>query len=144
MARRQSPPFTIDDTEYRITALPATKSRGLNFRLMKIIGPGIALASAQDELRIDELLKSALVDLSEDLLTDLCNAFGAVTQIGGLPEIADERGFDDHFSGRIFTMYKWLFECLKWEYSDFLSGLPDLEKLGQKVAAQAESVSPTI
>jgi len=122
--RRQSSPITIDGVEYRITALPATKSRKLFLRLGKIIAPALGMAAASGEkgLKIDDLLRDSLADLDEALVDDLCDAFAQETQIDGVPLIADARRFDEHFSGKIWSMYKWLFECLKWEYEDFLSG----------------------
>jgi len=143
MALRQSPEFIIDGDRYRVTNLPATRSRGLHLRIMKAIGKPLAeMIGKGSDADLAEAVEALLVKIDEQLLADLCAAFGEVTQINGIPELADEKSFDRFFSGRILVLYKWLYHCLKWEYSDFLDGLPTLlERVGSLTPAETPQPS---
>ena len=103
------------------------------------------LAAIGKGVRMDDLVRSGLKELDEQLLTDLCDAFSASTKIKmgsdpmGLAVLATQQGFDDHFSGKLLNMYKWLYECCMWEWSDFLEEIGrQLEKVdGLLEATQA-------
>lgn len=124
MARRQSPVFILGSESYRVTALPATASRRIFTGLTKAAGPVIAKASEGDSSQsVAALLGEALQNVDDSFMDELCDTFAAVTQVDNIPKISDRASFDEHFSGRMGDQLKWIAECLKWEYSDFLSGL---------------------
>ena len=65
--------------------------------------------------------------LTPELLDLVCDAFAAVTVVNpgeqNMVDLSKAALFDAHFARRSGTMYKWIKQCLEWEYESFLSEL---------------------
>lgn len=114
---------TIDGVEYEITTLDAIKARRIWVRLVKALGPGIEAAAASDAPQEAglKLLGATLERLPDDLLGEIADVFGescTVSLEGRKPTVASVARF--HFAGRPLHWSKWLLECAKVNFADFL------------------------
>lgn len=112
--------FDVNGRSYKVTALPARKSRRLLAKLIKAIGP--ALGSAfKGTLDIKDAIGHLCANLDPDLLDEVCDTFAevCVTEDG----TSLSRIFDTHFALRSGDMFLWLKACLTTEYASFLDEL---------------------
>jgi hypothetical protein len=145
---------SIDGDVYRISQLPYRKGQKLMVRLFKALGPAISSAagSGLEETDPKQDLGEADVNLANTLsagvqrLADSLNEEDFDFVVDTLSSHTElKRGenqwvnlkdvMEIHFSGRHFHSMKWMFECLKFNYSDFLDGRGAFENLASKIKA---------
>lgn len=139
----ESKTVTIDGHSYRLTMLPGSLGRGLSLRLQQVILPALAEIGKQQDSDPEAFfmctMARGLANLTEGFLADLCQSFGASTDLLQTdPATGQEKAvkltgaiFDIHFAGRYSAMFDWLVECVKFNrLADFL-GSSLLGSLGQ-------------
>lgn len=136
---RETRTFEIGDCKYKVTGLGAKKALKVLHILSKVSAPVVGGAGVDSD--IGEALGKALDRLTEDDLDTVIETMAKETMVVDRPDsggvalnLSDI--FDDHFAGkRLGDMLKWLVECLKLNFSDFLGGLAsqyqDLENLAK-------------
>jgi hypothetical protein len=127
--------FTIRDFDYK------TASR-LSAKLFPILGAALRGMSAEfkdgktpnanNQGAWLELFGTLLPEISPELLEEVrstCAKFSSVdlgTDEDGrrmVPELSHDVAFNRCFRRKMGLMYRWIGECLKYNYADFLAGL---------------------
>ena len=116
---------TIDEETYEIQMLDAVQGFRVYTKLLGVIGGMLGQAGTMQgspqELGL-KLMGSALQNLTPELAEELRSVFAkscAVVIGDKKPQVKDV--FLTHFRGRYFHMSKWLLECVKVNFSDFLA-----------------------
>jgi hypothetical protein len=133
----------IDGDEYELTQLGAIEGRRLLTRILKFAGPAIQSLAASEtlsEISFAAALAKAVEQLDEDTVDMLCEKFAAKTclKIDNRWPPLDKTLFDQHFAGHYMKMMKWLGECMKLNFADFLSVLPVRRKEPQAAVAATQ------
>lgn len=142
---------TIDDLEFEVSQLPVKDARAVLVRLTRVLGPALAAFAKDgaknlgdiDHMTVANALSQLATTVGEEDLEYLCEKFGKVSKVkvGNLMVSVDKAG-DTVFSGRLTTMFKWIWFCIEVGYSDFLGGLRDMS--GRLSAGKVQpSTSPT-
>jgi hypothetical protein len=149
---------SVDGVEFEIQPLGAIQGRKLFTKIVKSLGPALSevakLAGAKDKKSQDaasalglSLLGGLLERLDPELVSELCEAFAQHCTVrypdGTKPKLP--RVFDDYFAGRYSHLTRWLIECLRVNFADFLSDgslMRDLQTIG-KPAGSPASETPT-
>lgn len=117
---------TIDGVEFEIAVLGATQASSLLAKILSALGP--ALDGVKGGNFETAFFAAALRALTPELVSELCRTFGSVCRVtlpgGQRMRISDV--FDTFFAGRMGLLRKWLTECLRVNYSDFLDGVPGI------------------
>lgn len=113
---------TIDGTKFQIGMLDAITGSRLAVKLQNALGA--AIRNAQDSKGVElALVGGVLETVTPELMSELCTTFGrqcrVETEPGKMPVVADV--FSQFFAGRYWLMYRWLWECLRLNFADFLS-----------------------
>lgn len=117
---------TLDGVAFEITALPGTRGYALWLRLLKTIGPGLEGVGSADgaEAAMLKAMGGALSALSLEDAEHVRSEFAQFSCVespagsGKMPRVADV--FDMFFAGKPKLVGKWMFECLKLNFADFL------------------------
>lgn len=116
---------TIDDETYEIQMLDAVAGSRLYTRLLIAMGGVLETSSklegSPQELGL-KLLGAALRSLTPELAEELRSTFAkssAVVIGDKKPQVKDV--FMTHFRGRYLHMSKWMLECVKVNFADFLA-----------------------
>lgn len=136
----QSKVVKIDDVEYELTQIGGVEGLDLWDRLCEKLGGRMAAAVKTGLIasgNVDAVEASVAIDLVEalttlpaDLKSELRIRFAALSKIkaaslllplGGGKQLQPGDTFDQHFAGRFGHMSKWMLECLRWSFGDFLS-----------------------
>lgn len=140
--------ITIDGEQYEITQLPADVGAAFVPRLLKAVAPAIGAIGKWKELGGEgvaaEAIRDILLDLDEKLFADLIAEFRkrSTVRVGEKwPDLGGET-FNQHFAGRYVHMVKWLVECFKHSFTDFLGVLELVPRKGAQAEA-SKSPSPT-
>lgn len=134
---------TIDGETYTIQLLDAVVGSELYFKLLNAVGGSLAsLGDLDVKGDIDEegvktdlalrAIGALMKGLSKDLLVECRETFAAhcsVRKEALEPKL--KHVFGNHFAGRYAHMSKWLFECVKVNFADFLD-----ESLVQELKAK--------
>lgn len=141
----QKKDVTIDGVTFGLREVNAVEMSPLWLGLMKSVGPGIAAAGTVEGAGAALAAFGAVVEsLPADFVKRLADTFANHCEIevnGKRPELAQV--FGHVFAGRPVLYFKWLFECVRFNCSDFLSD-EQLEKLKVRLAglvAEKASVS---
>ena len=130
----QTTTVEIDGHEYEITQLGALEARIVQARLGSLLGPAAdALAKAErlDETAIAVAFKAVVGSLTPEVFVDLTDRFMATTRVrtgvndAGQPTWArlsdhSRQVFDQHFAGRMLAMDRWIWQCIRLNFADFL------------------------
>jgi hypothetical protein len=132
----ESTDVEIDGFTYSLTALDAVKARKVLFKVTAALVPtlqALANAKASPELAVVQAATSLVENLPEATYSEICAVFAQNTVVtlpdGRKPLLKDVAQF--HFSRRLSAEARWLFECCKFNFADFLGGkaLGDLRAL---------------
>jgi hypothetical protein len=138
---------TVDGFEYTLQALDTVKARKVLFKVMGALAPvlqALAKAQSEPEQALAQAASALVEHLPESAYAELCDVFAANTIVelpdGRSPQLKDVLRF--HFSRRLSAEARWLFECCKFNFADFLDGkaLGDLRALMPK--ASLKSTAP--
>lgn len=115
----------IDGHEYRIRQLGALSGRRVWLMLAKVLAAPLRELSKQpslSEVSIAGALAAGLESISESQLEELCTIFGekCEVRVGEKWPRLDPALFDIHFASRYVSMSKWLWECVAFNFLDFL------------------------
>lgn len=116
----------IDGETYDIQMLDAVRGFRVYTKLLGAVGGVLENAGKLEgnpaELGL-KLLGSALKSITPELAEELRSTFAAHSSVtladGKKPQVKDV--FLMHFRGRYLHMSKWLFECVKVNFADFLA-----------------------
>jgi hypothetical protein len=115
----------IDGETYEIRILDAITGYRVYVKLLNAVGGALAgaggLKGSGPELAL-KALGSALANLTPELAEELRSTFAKATCLvkdGKKPELKDV--FLTHFRGRYAHMSKWMFECIRANFADFLA-----------------------
>ena len=108
----------IGGHEYKVTALPARRSRRLLTKLAKSLGPGFASGD----------MAVVCENLDENLFDEVCDMFASVTTVDETESLGRGEYFDLHFAQRYGDLFLWLKFCLESEYGGFLDVFAGLAK----------------
>jgi hypothetical protein len=154
---KQAKVFKIDDAEYELVQLGGVEGLDLFDRLTAELGASVmssilaALGTKDPEGAIGMVMLGAIVKLPADFKQQLRVRFAALSKVkagqmwltlGDGKSLEPESIFDQHFAGRFGHMTKWLIECLKWSFVDFLPSSKGSEG-GSPTATTSASPSPT-
>jgi hypothetical protein len=131
---RKTQKFQIDSEVYEITQLGTELGMPLGHRLLKACAPSVRSFVAQIAASDEKTLGKALDEIGEvgvlvriveafeqaptELLADLAKTFAAVTTVKSATLMLPlEATYDDHFAGRYDHWVKWLFACVKLNFS---------------------------
>ncbi len=114
----------IDGVTFELSLLGAKTGRRVLTRLMNALGPVIAGASLSNEKeRALTLISGALENLDPDFVDFLCETFAPISFVevegGKRPKVSEV--FDVFFRAKYGLMIKWLIECVKYNFGDFLA-----------------------
>ena len=137
----------IDGTTYEIQILDAIKGYRLYVKLINTVGGVLESAGKLDGDKPQELalkfIGAALRNLPPELAEELRSTFAAsclvVMPDGKRPQVKDV--FAVLFRGRMLHMSKWLIECIKANFADFLADDSGENPLAQ-LATLFKSKSP--
>jgi hypothetical protein len=134
---------TLDGVTFELTTLPGTKAYALWLRILKALGPGLDAVSEKDgEAAVLKALAGALRSLSLEDAEAIRESFAAYSKVetapGQMPSVASV--FDFQFAGKPKLVGKWLFECIKLNFADFLDE-SFANAIRQLFAAQAQSAA---
>lgn len=126
----------LDGFSYQITQLPARRATRLFNRLVRGVGPGLAMllgdAVASGSFSLADLNVLALAPALREAFDRLPDAeidaimdelFSTVRVVTKGESLELSKIFDAHFQGRTVAVYKLLWEALKTNYSDFSDAL---------------------
>ncbi len=143
--------FSVDGDEYEITSLGAKQGRKIWLRLMHAFAPALKELGGDAKLNEKTLLSAiaaAVENLDDETTEALYEAFGEsctvlIPSTGNRPKLTGVV-FDQHFARRYFSMSKWLWECVSYNFASFLGDTPlgSITSLVKKVA-ESRSKSPT-
>jgi hypothetical protein len=143
---------TIDELEFEVSQLPVKDARAMLVRLTRVIGPALTEFAKDGATSLGDIDHTTVAGafgklattLTEEDLEYLCAKFGTVSKVrvGNLMLPVDKAG-DTVFSGRLTTMFKWLWFAVEVNYSDFLGGLRDMSGLLSAGPKASPSTSPT-
>ena len=117
----------LDGKLYRIQHFNPTKGLSILTRLMKTVGPTLAVfTSAKDKSDIEASVPTAIQALIEKLDENetpklIKDLLSSVT-VDGSQELS--QAFDFHFQGKMGVMFQLLIEVVKFQFADFLAALP--------------------
>jgi hypothetical protein len=123
----------IKGKKYTLTLLPSKVGRRLQFRILKVVGPGItavlrgggSLANAGSAAAadaIDELVKNLPEELFEEFVHEAAKCTTFVGGDGGNYRL-DATIDTTAFAGDYGALMLWIVASLKWNYASFLSDL---------------------
>lgn len=136
----------IDGERYTIRMLDAVIASNLYFKLLNVAGGALETVgtmstpgtSQELSMRVaGALLRSVPIKLMTELRTVFANS--CTVQIAAAePKVSTV--FENHFAGRMAHMSKWLIECLRVNFADFLEGdlVADLTAKFQSVTTPKE------
>lgn len=125
----------IDEFTYTITTLDAVSARRIWVRLFKAIGAG-AESAASDEAGVMRFLSRVVQALPEDLVEEMADTYArSCTVHYPKGELKVAQVFGMHFAGRPAHYGRWLVECSKVNFADFLDGLTSLKGSASTPAA---------
>src|SRR5258706_5890320 len=136
----------IDDLEFEVGQLPVKDARAVLVRLTRVLGPALTKFAGQDLGSVDvaAALGHLMSALSEEDLEYVCGKFGGVSKVRVGPHMVSVQGAGETgFQGKLWTMFKWLWACIDWNFSDFLAGLQAITPRKSSEAAESLSTSPT-
>lgn len=115
---------TIDNETYTIVTLDGVTCSNLFFKLLAAAGAAFsklqALSGDKDDLAI-RALGALLAGLSPELSAEVRTVFaGSCTVTKEGKELSLKVVFPVHFAGRMAHMGKWILECAKVNFADFL------------------------
>lgn len=124
---------TIDGTEFTTTQLPAMASFELLAKLVKQVGPALALiASADENTPIEDIAPALMHSLAgldpavaKQLVVELLSSTQALVRNNGelrLVPLNKSENVDLVFSGKLKQMFLVLGHALKVHYGDFSGG----------------------
>jgi tail assembly chaperone len=134
----------IDGHSYTITALDAVTARRIWTRLFKAFGAGAESLRGADEASILQFLSKFVQALPEDLVDEMADTYArncTVKADRGNPKVSDVYMF--HFARKPAHHIRWLVECTKWNFADFLDGSTGLSLFGIKAPVVSELTSQT-
>lgn len=133
---------TIDGVKFQIGMLDAVTGSRLAVRLQNTLGTALRGVRDADGGAVIQLAGGVLEHVTPELLSELVDTFGAQcrveTEPGKMPVVKDV--FAQFFAGRYLLMYRWLYECLRVNFADFLSE-GTIDKL-RALAASAGAAAP--
>ncbi len=116
----------IDDLEFEVGMLNVKDARAVLVRLTRVLGPTLTKLAGQDLGSVDVAvtLGHLMTALSEDDLDFVCDKFGTVCKVRVGPNLVSVKGAGEAvFQGKLMTMFRWLWECIQWNFADFLGAL---------------------
>jgi hypothetical protein len=143
----------IDGVEFEVQPLGAIQGRRLFTKIVRSLGPALTEVAklADPKAKKDaaalglSVLGGLLERLDPALVDELCEAFAAHCTVrypdGAKPKLP--RVFDDYFAGRYNHLTRWLIECLRLNFADFLSDgslLASLKTTGESSETPTPSV----
>ncbi len=114
----------INENEYQVTQLPATKATNLLAFLLRKFAPFLALGTLDKQSLLDfkldpsvlEGIMSALNSLSEQDVERVIKDMVSVTRVNNM----ELKGiYEDHFRGRMKEQLLWLKFALHTQFADF-------------------------
>jgi tail assembly chaperone len=140
---------TFDGETYEITMLDGVACHRLYVKLVNAVGGAIGSlskpsgAGSEDELMV-RALGSVLGALSPELHEEIRSTYADSCVVhDGDKRPRLKNCFGAHFAGRPAHMTKWLFECTKVNFADFLDESGPLGALIAKIKAKVAPKSPT-
>jgi hypothetical protein len=114
----------IDGVRFGIPTLDAIKGRALVVRLMGLLAPALAQASSKPKEEQGAAVLSAMLSgMTPELFELFCKEFASQSWVmlpdGKRPVLQDV--FGHVFARRYMLMFRWLLECCKHNFADFLA-----------------------
>jgi hypothetical protein len=137
----------IDGNRYEITQLGARDGRKMLVRLTQVFGPVLGELIGGEAHGSSDGVSKALMALSTTLTEEdmdyVCSMFGRHTEWrdGQRTILLDDAQQDLHFAGRYDTMTRWIFECMKINFSPFfgmLQSASGMDGFGTKAKAKKD------
>jgi hypothetical protein len=129
----------IDGVTFEIQPLGAIQGRRLFTKLVAQLGPALSNVAAKSGDKQEALGLSLLGGLLERLdpaiVDELAGAFSACSTVELAPGQRQklDRVFDDYFATKYSHLTRWLLECLRINFADFLADgslMADLKAIG--------------
>lgn len=127
---RKTEVLVVDGERYSVTSLKTTVGSDLYEELLRMVAPGLKnaeIAPGTDaEKLIFQVLMASIGDLPRGIINRLGKLFADHTKVlmkSGSAETAvelNEGMYEEHFSGRFGHLTRWIFACLRFNFSDFL------------------------
>lgn len=155
MIEAMSKTVEIDGVTYEIQVLDAIKGFRLYVKLLNSAGGALAdlgnlKTSSPGELAMRAMgavLANVTPEFAEELRSTFAASCAVVLEGGKKPQVKDV--FITHFRGRYAHMTKWILECAKANFADFLAGdssespLADLLTMFQSKSPRTSTGSST-
>lgn len=143
---RQSLTESIGKYRYTITQLGATQGRRVYRRLLSLVGSAAESLETSNEGAALKMIGKLVANLSDEDLDFFCDTFAPVTSVSG-GEFGNKNPqldaiFEEHFSGRMIEMTKWLLACFKCNFSDLFQVLGSGAAEASVVAEAPKDGSP--
>jgi len=124
--------ITIDGITYTFGLMPPTTGVVLQSKLLKIIAPVIALFSeGKGDSSLDtavRFLSKAFENLSESDIGYILKNLEDFTTVG-----VKRCSINEDFLGRTLTLYKVLYEFLKYNFADFFALIPNVSNIKENL-----------
>jgi hypothetical protein len=123
--------FELDGTRYTYTPMTTKASLHLKLRLAKVAGPAVQKLFSGETTSFQEAGSAAFAEAIQNL--DEATLDAVILAFGKQCEYTDPNGtfrldkaWEQHFKGRLMSLYRWLGECATREWEDFFAGLAKL------------------
>ena len=121
---------TINGCDYKIAYMSPTLAARNFIKVSKMVIPLIGIITDSLDKEITSIDKDSFVNiascLSEDEIAYLFDSFFQYVQVSKDGKYIPLKNFaESHFQGKVFDMFHLLFECLKFNYSDFFLKLTE-------------------
>ena len=121
----------IGDTEYIINRMSATKALILQPKVLKLVGRSLAELLASGSNQSDQIDAETLGRIMDILIEDMDKVdFGSLAKelTSSVFKGSSSIDFDNEFTGNLVSLYKLLFEVVKFNYLDVFTNLASKEQ----------------
>jgi len=121
----------IGDTEYIINRMSATKALTLQPKVLKLVGRSLAELLASGSNQSDQIDAETLGRIMDILIEDMDKVdFGSLAKelTSSVFKGSSSIDFDNEFTGNLVSLYKLLFEVVKFNYLDVFTNLASKEQ----------------
>lgn len=121
----------IGDTEYIINRMSATKALTLQPKVLKLVGRSLAELLASGSTQSDQIDAETLGRIMDILIEDMDRVdFGSLAKelTSSVFKGSSSIDFDNEFTGNLVSLYKLLFEVVKFNYLDVFTNLASKEQ----------------
>ena len=121
----------IGDTEYIINRMSATKALTLQPKVLKLVGRSLAELLASGSNQSDQIDAETLGRTMDILIEGMDKVdFGSLAKelTSSVFKGSSSIDFDNEFTGNLVSLYKLLFEVVKFNYLDVFTNLASKEQ----------------